>query len=337
MRVIGRSRLAALPGGVARAARVGMVLGVVLFGCSVLLLLSALLWPLGGVGSLPEVALPSVPAAPGPVVEPPGGLVVSLSDEHVFSVLRRPLSERPGVAVAGVDGGVSEGVGGGDGGGRAGPVAVSEPAESGGAVIEVGDPEAARPDIRASFEGVRLFGLFGEGEARGAVLGYVHSERANDPRYVEEGGRFVVPGSRPRGGEAAEGLEWELTAVDGARDRVLISHDGQTFAIALFGEEADRSPLEVSGEAVGSGAGGAAASGDGEEEGREQVADDGTVVVRRSAREIEERLREAGEDASIEELFRLMDLGGAAGGGGDEADGEEGAGGSGSGGDGGGG
>ncbi len=319
MKLPGR-RLAALPSASGRVVSVSMRAAVAGLGVAVVFAGYLLLRP-----------LPAAPEVAGPTVERPAAVDAVDSDSaerraatqrlasaHAFSPYRLPLAELPRAAA--VDGAVADGE------------RTDEPAEArpeqrervgaereGVVVVEVASPEDVDQPVRESFNTIRLLGIHSTREGGyAALVSFMHGERANQTQRLADREEFEVPVATTSNKEP---LTWRLTAVDPDRDRVLVSHGGETLAIAVFGTgDADLSPLEIEGAS--------AAVDEPEEpiaEAEATTAEDGTRVMRRDRRDVIRRLEEAGEDASIEELFRLM---GAIGGEeeGDEEEGERGGG-----------
>lgn len=292
-----------LPSPSARFARLATLATAVCLALALALLLFVAWRPLVAPDIASGVDVPQVPAVHRAAQAQPTAdrAADRLANRHSFSTIRRPLRERPQAAAVADDTTTDtpptqtpepE------------PATVANPDTGATVVIMVDEKDRARPEIRQSLDSIKLFGLFRDGDERtGAVLGLVHADRPDDPRYVDEGATFRVPDPRSKAAADVDPLEWKLTAVDEARGRVLISHNAATYAISLFGD-ADTAPLEV--------AAAAAPADDAPTEADPDpvVADDGTIIVRRTARQIREELEAAGEDASIEELFRIMDLGG---------------------------
>jgi hypothetical protein len=254
--------------------------------------------------TLPEPTTPNT--ATDPATEQRSGVAKRLAASNAFSMIRAPLAQRP------TDAPTATAANNDDTPDAPPPPETTadrndtnDPATP-GRVIEVADADDAEPAVKASIESIKLFGLYGaNNDQPGIIAGFVHDRRPDDPRFISEGQRFAVPAATSRNANP-QALEWTLTAVDRQRHRALLTHQGTTYALALFGD-ADTAPLTIDNATPN--------RNDRSQQPdtpRERVADDGTVVVERDPADVIRQLRDAGEDASIEELFELMNLGDAA-------------------------
>lgn len=222
-----------------------------------------------------------------------------LADMHVFSTSRSPLGVTP---ASDVEAQASDTISASEDPPREEERPDALPvAGSGGepVFVEVDAPEDLSAEAKQSLDTIALRGIFTRADGGlTALLSFVH--RPRDPASpIDSGEPFVVPRAST---DNREPLEWRLVAIDDVRNRVLLRHAGYTVAVALFGGAPDdASPFRIAGES--------AVLEDNDTPiplPTERVAEDGTVVVERDPRDVMRQLREAGNEADIEDIFRLM-------------------------------